>query len=233
VRLSSVVPAALLAAMALAGGARAHEGNPDYRSSVRAIEPATPGVEARVLDHDDAIELTNRGDRDVVVLGYEGEPWIRIRANGAVQVDERAASAREREDRAGVAYELASYDYAHGGEEHEPAPAGGEDRPADGPRWVTLDRTGRHAWHDARIRWREPGLPPQVTDESRETKIRDWRVPLRIGTAAGAIEGTLVWVGEPSAEDGFPVGAAVSLGVLALLAIAAVALVRSRRRAGS
>jgi len=222
------LPAALAAAgLALAAAsAAAHEGDPRYRSTVEAIVPATEGLSARVLDHDDALELTNRSGKDVVVLGEDGRPWIRLRADGAVQVD-RAAEETE-EEHAGAGWKLASYQLAHEGHEHEePAPAGGR-----AIHWATLDRTGRYAWHDARIRWTGAGLPPEVVDESRETRISAWRVPIRVGDRPGAIQGTLTWVGEPAAEGGFPTGAAVSLGAIALLVLAAVALVRRRRRAG-
>ena len=96
---------------------------------------------------------------------------------------------------------------------------------------MTLDETGRFAWHEDRIKWRKSAVPPQVTDRSKETKVLDWRVPIRVGTQAGAIEGTLFWVGEPGSSDGFPVAAVVSLAVLAGLAAAAVVLVRRRRGA--
>jgi hypothetical protein len=208
--------------------ARAHEGNPDYRSDVVRVVPATSGLSVRVLDHDDAVELTNRSGQDVVVYGYEGEPYARVLADGRVQVDERSATARmahDESDTAAAGYELASYEYAHGGEAHED----GDDAKA-GPRWTTLDRTGRFAWHDERIRVQGPGLPPQVTDRSQETKVRDWRIPIRVGRQSGAIEGELFWVGEPAASDGFPVAAAVSLVALATVGVAAVVLVRRRRR---
>jgi len=115
------------------------------------------------------------------------------------------------------------------------AAGAGDDHGSDaatGVRWVTLDKTGRFSWHDDRIKWGKTTVPPQVTDESKKTKVLDWRVPIRVGAQTGAIDGTLFWVGEPGSDDGFPVAAAVSLAVLALLAVAAVVLVRRRRNAG-
>lgn len=221
---AAALAAALVATTAVAAGA--HEGNPDYRSEVARVTPDTPGITVRVLDHDDALELTNRGDEAVLVYGYENEPYARVLPDGTVQVNEASATV----DRAAAGYELASYDLAHGGEEHdeEVEPAD----PATRTSWVTLDKTGRFAWHDERINWRKAGLPPQVTDRSQETKIADWHVPIRVGAARGAISGTLFWVGEPGGDDGFPVAAAVSLAAIALVSAGAVVLVRRRRRAG-
>src|SRR6185436_3550600 len=99
-----------------------------------------------------------------------------------------------------------------------------------GADWVTLDRTGRYAWHDDRINYRAQPVPPQVTDESEETKVKDWRVPLLVAGQPGAIAGTLTWVGEPGAGSSFPTAAVVSLVVLVLLAVGAVLLVRRNRR---
>lgn len=242
----AALAAALLAATVVAPAA-AHEGNPKYRSEVRAVTPAVDGVTVRVLDHDDSLELTNRSRQTVVVYGYEDEPYIRILADKTVQVNDHSATVKangEEEDadheheEAATGYTLVSYDYAHGGkehsgEDHRPASETDDDHGTDATdvHWVTLDETGRFSWHDDRIKWRKTPVPPQVSDQSKETKVLDWRVPIRVGTQAGAIDGTLFWIGEPGSSGGFPVGAAVSLAVLALLAAAAVALVR-RRRAG-
>lgn len=248
-RPAALAAAALLTATIAVAPATAHEGNPTYRSEVRTVTPAVEGVTVRVLDHDDSLELTNRSGRTVVVYGYEDEPFVRILGDETVQVNDRSATVRANggeedddhapDEEAAAGYELASYEYAHAGEEH---PAGEhrstseshEDHGTDqtAVHWVTLDKTGRFAWHDDRIKWRRTAVPPQVTDESKETKVLDWRVPIRVGAQAGTIDGTLFWIGEPGSSDGFPVAAAVSLGAAALIAALAVLLVR-RRRSGS
>jgi hypothetical protein len=198
----AVLSAALLSALA-AVPAAAHEGDPRYRSIVNEIVPATDGLTATVLDHDDALQLVNRGGEDVVVLDQDGEPYARLLADGTVQVNARSSMARG---------------------ENAP-PSGAAHRTA----WVAIDRTGRFAWHDPRINDRTHRIPPQVTDTSKETKVKDWRVPLLVAGQAGGIAGTLTWVGEAGGGSSFPTAAVVSLVVLALLAVAAVVLVRRRR----
>ncbi len=224
---SVALATALLAASTVP--AVAHEGNPHYRSEVTSVTPHVADVQVRVLDHDDALELTNHSDRDVLVYGYEHEQFLRVRADGSVQVNPASATWKEVE-----AEEAAE----HGGG-HDHAAAGwvlvADKGPiahiaGDGIAWQTLDKTGRYAWHDNRIKYRAKPVPPQVTDQSKQTKVFDWSVPIRVGATPGTIAGTLLWVGDGSAGGGFSGGAVVSLVVLALLAIGAVVLVRRRRR---
>ncbi|HEX7291139.1 MAG TPA: hypothetical protein VF250_08445 [Conexibacter sp.] len=237
----AILPAALLAALATLPAA-AHEGDAHYRSVVNEIVPATDGLSATVLDHDDALQLVNASDADVVVLDEAGEPYARLLADGTVQVNARSSMARGENAPPGGAAAEDEHDsadarlyasvtlLAHAGHEHGDE-AGDDDGGAAEPRaaWVAVDRTGRYAWHDPRINYRARPVPPQVTDEAKETKVKDWRVPLLVAGQAADVAGTLTWVGEPDAGSSFPTTAVVSLVVLALLAAGAVVLVRRRR----
>jgi hypothetical protein len=241
--MSLIARTALSAAFMLAlvvAPAIAHEGDPHYRSVVRQIVPPTDGLSATVLDHDDALQLVNQSDRDVVVLDEDGEPYARLLADGTVQVNAHSSMAtgenappsggdgtKDSADAAPYASVtlLAHGDEGHGAQPHDDAGATG----APGAAWVTIDRAGRYAWHDPRINYRAQPVPPQVRDEARETKVKDWRVPLLVAGQAGDVLGTLTWVGEPGAGSSFPTAAVISLVVLALLAAGAVVLVRRRR----
>lgn len=209
-RRATVLAAVLSAAVVTPTGA--HQGNPSFRSVIRAVSPHVPGLQVRVLGFDDRLELTNRTGRTVVVYGYDGEPYARVLASGAVQVNVRSPAVYLNDDRFGEA--------------EVPASA----RPGAAPAWRTLDKTLRFAWHDHRIHWMARSLPPQVHDQAQRTKILDYRVPLRVGSERGQIAGTLLWVGSPS--SGFPLAAVVSLVIGASLAILAVVLVRRRRAHG-
>jgi len=238
----AVLTAALASALA-AVPAAAHEGDPHYRSVVNQIVPATDGLSGTVLDHDDALQLVNKSGKDVIVLDQDGEPYARLLADGTVQVNARSSMARgenappsgaghDEQDNADARLYASVTLLAHAGHEHEAE--SGDDAGTDGmaaPRaaWVTVDGTGRYAWHDPRINYRVRPVPPQVTDTSKETKVKDWRVPLLVAGQAGDVLGTLTWLGEPGGGSSFPTAAVVSLVVLALLAVAAVVLVRRRR----
>ncbi len=41
--------------------------------------------------------------------------------------------------------------------------------PSASPQWVVVDRTGQFEWHDHRIHWMSPVLPPEVKNKSKRT----------------------------------------------------------------
>lgn len=225
-----------VAIAALSAAASAHEGDPRFRSEVRSITPETEGLEAWVMDFDDNLVVRNQSDEDVLVGGYEGEPFLRFEAAGTVWANERSPTyERLREDFAGAASANAAADvqFVHEpGQEAEP-PAEREASPSaeTPPEWTEVGDAGRHDWHDDRVRWTEEAeVPPQVTDTSERTEVFDWEVPIRVGDREGAIAGTLTWVGD---DDGLPLAAIISLAVLAVLGAVLVVIVRRRRGHGA
>jgi hypothetical protein len=203
--------AAALAVLCVAApAALAHEGNPNYRSEVRAVAPALPGLEAHVLNHDDRIELVYDGERPLVVEGYRDEPYLRFSPGGLVEVNRRSPAAYLNEDRFANVELPARAD-------HEAAPA-----------WAPVAQNGRYDWHDHRIHWMSEGtLPPQIEDEGERTKVFDWDIPMASAGQAVAVQGTLTWLGED--EGGFPVAAGLSLGAVLVAGGLLVVLVRRRR----
>jgi LPXTG-motif cell wall-anchored protein len=196
----------LLAAIPAAG----HEGNPDFRSEINAVHPDVPGVGFEVLNYDADMELVDQAGHEVVIYGYEGEPFARILRDGTVQKNTRSPSTYLNVDR-----------YA---EAKVPASADAKAPPA----WETVDRSGTLRWHDHRMHYMAKGTPPRVTDESRRTKVFDYEIPLRIDGRKGAIDGTLFWVGPAdTSKTPFLVAGAAIL----LLGGAAVLVVRRRRGA--
>jgi hypothetical protein len=202
--------AALFALPVAAPAATAHEGNPNYRSEVRSIAPAVPGLEARVLNFDDRIEFVYAGDRDLVVEGYRGEPYLRFRPGGRVEVNRRSPAGYLNEDR------FAQADVPGRADHRAP------------PEWRTIARNGRYDWHDHRIHWMSEGsLPPRVKDESKPVTVFAWRIPVEAGGRSAAVRGTLRWLGRD--DGGFPVAAGLSLAVALVAGTLLVVVVRRRR----
>ncbi len=191
------------------GSAVAHEGgNPNYRSVIDRVIPDVPGVHFEVLAYDAYFELRDQHGHEVVIYGYEGEPYARVLRDGTVEVNERSP-----------AYYLNETLYPT---EEVPASANAKAP----PKWKTIGHHGTFLWHDHRMHYASPAVPRQVTDQSRKTKILDYEIPLRIDGRKGAIDGTLYWVGGPDPSKlPFIVG-----GVVILLGGGALVLFLRRRQ---
>ncbi|WP_428961643.1 hypothetical protein [Micromonospora fluostatini] len=199
-----------------AHGADAPAGT-DYRTEVTGVFPARPGVTVRAIEAGARLELTNHGDRPVEVMGYSGEPYLRVGPDGAFENVRSPATYLNRT--------------IAGGGVLPP-----EADPAAQPQWRLVDRAPTVRWHDRRTLWREAGPPPEVrAAPDREHRVRDWAVPLRDGDGAGGpaatepveIRGTLDWVPPP---DPYPWWVGVTLG---LLAVGGLGLLPAGTRAGA
>jgi hypothetical protein len=208
--------AAAVALLALTAAAPttalAHQGNPNMKSVVRALQPQVPGISLQVLSGDDRFQLTNRSDETVLVQGYDKEPYARITPDGTVAVNHNSPAYYLNTDRYGVVT----------------VPKTATARAT--PDWQVLDKTGVFEWHDHRMHYMSRDVPPIVKDKSQRTKVFDYDIPIKIGATQGKILGTLWWA--PVKDEGAPVGAIVAFAVLMLAGGAAVVAVRRRRRLG-
>ena len=162
-----VLACALAVAAVQAPLAEAHEGNPNFRSEITGIDPATDGLDVEVLNFDDSLRLTNDSGETVTVFGYEDEPYARIEPDGTVEVNENSPAYYLNEDRFAEADVPANAD------------------PEAEPDWEQVDTTGEFSWHDHRSHYMAQGTPPQVKDESAETKVFDYAIPIEVGGSAG------------------------------------------------
>jgi hypothetical protein len=205
-----VVAAALVAcpaAVAHGGGAAL-----GYRSTVTTVTPSLPGLEVRVLYGDDELQVTNTAGRRIVVLGYEGEPYLLFTRDGVLR-NERSPATYLNDDR------YAQVDV--------PASA----NPKAAPKWVSVTGGVRYAWHDHRIHWMSTIAPP-VVRKAKEVPhhIFNWQVPGTVDGKRMTIAGSLDYV--PPKGGGIPIWivAIVGIGVAALLALTGLVVLRRRRR---
>jgi hypothetical protein len=211
---SGVVAAGLLGALAgPAPAASAHSlgsgvAASDYVSEVTSVSPATPGLAVRVTELGTRVELTNKGPRDVTVLGYDGEPYLRVGPDGVYENENSPATYLNRDTYAQVT-----------------VPAGVQ--AASPPAWTRLSSGHTVVWHDHRTHWMAPSPPPVAAGDLHHDHVvlASWTIPLRVESSPGVpvtVTGRLLWIARPS-----PLPWAVLI-LIAGLASAIAVLVRAR-----
>jgi hypothetical protein len=193
----------VLIAVAAAPLAAANGQGPDsgYRSEITSIQPQLPGVRIEILEAQDGIRVVNEGSETVIVLGYEGEPYLRITPDAAYH-NVRSPSTYMNEDFYG---HVTMPDHADADAE---------------PEWEEIDDDPQAEWHDHRVHWMSPQPPPEIAaapDVPRH--ISDWEVTMLVGDETVVVAGTLDY--EPPDESGFPPLLLVPLGLLAAGGVAA------------
>jgi hypothetical protein len=185
-----------------------HGGNPNYRSVIDRVTPNVPEVSFEVLSYDSYIQLLDQHGHEVVIYGYEGEPYARVLKDGTVQINERSPAYYLNDTRFPTT---------------EVPPIADPKAP---PKWKTVDNSGTFLWHDHRMHYGSEATPPQVTDTSKKTKVYDYEIPLRIDGKKGAIHGTLYWVGAANTSK-LPF---IVVGILILVGGGTAVLFIRRRR---
>jgi hypothetical protein len=167
----------------------------DYEARITK-GPGLPGVELRVTAGS-FFELTNRAPTEVVVEGYEGEPYLRVGPGGAFE-NRRSPSVYLNATR-------------NGG---EALPAEANSKAA--PRWRRIGDGPTVRWHDHRLHWMHPEPPPAVRgDEDRRHVVDRWRLGLRLGGSPAEARGVLTYVPAPSP---WPWAAlAVAIGIVVVI----------------
>ena len=137
----------------------------NVRVRVTAVEPALPGVDVSVADFGGRLELRNTSAVDVVVLGYAGEPYLRVGPDGVFE-NTRAPAVFQNRSANPPAEVPARYDAA------------------GAPEWRKVDDGDRVQWHDHRAHAMASGR----FDPS------DWTIDLRAGSPPVVVHGDLAWV---------------------------------------
>ena len=143
-----------ITAIALAGGALLATpataladpaGPTDFVTEIVAIEPPTEGFEASIVGGDAFVRLVVEPGHEVIVHGYDREPYLRFRSDGVVEHNLLSFATYYNESRTGRDVDPALYD--HDAE----------------PNWEPIADGGAYAWHDHRAHLmgdRPPGLEP-------------------------------------------------------------------------
>lgn len=153
---------AILIALGCSPAAASNLTATDGRSTIVSIDP--PGViSASVVGGDAALRVVAETGHEVVVLGYQGEPYLRIAVDGSTAVNAHSPARvlnQTRDGDSGAAPDAASI--------------------PDEPEWLPLDGSGEVIWHDHRIH-----SMAAVIDEL------DWTVSLLVDGQPTEIRGLL------------------------------------------
>lgn len=196
------VVALLLVAVTATAAAADAAGPTNYRAEVTSLEPAVDGVSVEVYGGDAFLVLRVEPGHEVLVPGYEPDPqaspYLRVDDNGDVFVNRRSPAAYLNAARYG------SRDVTVPPDVDAEAP----------PAWEQVASDGTYAWHDHRIHWMSPSLPPQVDPEERTVQeVLDWQIPLVVDGERTVVSGTLVWLPSRSPLVPLLVAAVVLVGL--------------------
>jgi len=137
---------------------------------VTSVEPVTDTIDIQVLGGDETLHMEVRPGHEVVVLGYQGEPYLRVDPSGAVFENRRSPAVAANADR----YNTAG------------ASAAGE--PGAEPDWVLVGSGGRFEWHDHRMHWMTEALP---VPGGPGDLVFPWTVELAVDASPVAVSGEL------------------------------------------
>ncbi|MFI5047814.1 MAG: hypothetical protein ACHQIG_12180, partial [Acidimicrobiia bacterium] len=152
----------------------------NYETTITRVDPAVHGLHVEVIDLGNRLELRNDTAHDVVVLGYDDEPYLRVGPRG---VFENAKSPATYLNRSSVP---------------TAAPPKSADAKAT-PVWRRVSDGRVVRWHDHRVHWMGSEAPPMVQSApDRRHVIEYWTVPMRDGGRAVTVRGLLTWEPPPS-----------------------------------
>jgi len=170
----------------------------NYETTLLRVSPRVPGVELSVVDLGDRLSLTNHTDRDVVVLGYDNEPYLRVGPRGVFE-----------NRRSPATYLNTSL-----------VPTQRPPKIADSsavPEWRKVSSGATVNWHDHRAHYMGSDDPPAVQrDPSTRHLVDRWAVELRAGDRTIRASGELVYVPPPSVWPFVAVAVGLALAVVLL-----------------
>jgi hypothetical protein len=168
----------LLWLVSLAQPASAHTvsgvGATNWKTSIIGFSPPVPGLSVKVIEDGSRLELTDHG-REVVILGYDGEPYLRVGPHGVFENT------------------LSPATYLNCSRKGCPvSPIANAEAP---PQWKQISSGQTARWHDHRTHWMGGQPPPDVQRAPGRVHQRPpWTVNLVQGDSHIALTGRLTWV---------------------------------------
>lgn len=169
-------------------------GPTDYNTEIVSIEPAASAIRVEMIGGDSFLSLEQLEPVEIIILGYQAEPYLRFAPDGTVYENRRSPAVWLNQERYG--------------NEEAPAFADASAR----PEWFEVATNGRYAWHDHRSHWMNPEQPPgaepgdQILEATVPIDIDGERVtitvasylldaPSRLPMIAGIVAAALIGLG--------------------------------------
>ncbi|HEV8623812.1 MAG TPA: hypothetical protein VG034_05090 [Acidimicrobiia bacterium] len=176
----------------------------NFETTLRSVAPPVPGLDVKVVEVGSRLEVENRTGQELIVLGYKGEPYLRIGPDGVFENRLSPATYLNRSRKGGTPTEAA-----------EKAKVGDTD-------WAKVSSEPVARWHDHRIHWMGNINPPEVRNSPGTRHVikmsaddSQWAVRMRLGNQDLVAKGDLVWQPGPSPLPWF----ALILASLALVVV--------------
>jgi hypothetical protein len=167
----------------------------NYETQLQPVTPHVDGLRVSVSDLGTKVELTNDGAREVVVLGYAGEPYLRIGRHGVFENTRSPAT------------------YLNRSTTIIAAPPKRADAKAT-PVWREISTGNSTRWHDHRAHYMGTDDPPAVARHPDRRRVIDhFSLPMRVGNEKVVARGRIVYVPPPSPWP-WVIGAVVLAGVV-------------------
>lgn len=180
-----------------AGPAAADPAGPtDFLSKVTEVDPEVAGIDLEIIGGDSFVLLSVSPGVHVDVVGYTGEPYLRVLADGTVEENQLSPSKYLNEDRY-AASEI-------------PAEADGE----AAPKWEVVAGDGSFAWHDHRTHWMSDINPP---GKGPGDQVAEGVIPLFVDGVEVDVTVASVWQDPPSS---LPMVMGITVGIA--LAVAGI-----------
>lgn len=184
----------------MAHGGTQDEPPTNYRADITAFHPGVPGVSLRIVEATSRLELVNRSPREVIVMGYDGDQYLRVGPDGVFEnVRSGAVAINANPTGSGV------------------TPP--EVDPKAPPQWRQVSSEPVAVWHDHRTHWMAPTEAVVERDPGASHVVNErWVVPVVVDGRVVEATGTITWIPAPN-----PVLWVGAIALVAALGIAACA----------
>ncbi len=187
-----------MTALAPAGVAGADPAGPtDFETIVVSVTPPSEAIDVDVIGGDSFLQLTAAPGNEVIVEGYQQEPYLRFRPDGVVEENRRSPTTYLNASR-------------YGGDD---VPAGADATLP--PDWQPVGSGGRYAWHDHRIHLMQPGTP---ADRAPGDQVQAATVAMDVNGEPVDVAVAVYWLPAPSRVP-LAIGAAIGAGLVILAVV--------------